>query len=97
MTDTTADWHGTRGGYTNHHCRCSKCRAAWAEYNRMYKARRTRRPLPPGDPRHGTPYGYSGLGCRCSRCRAAWAADKRKREAEKRNTRKGARHAARKK
>ncbi len=24
--------HGTSGGYTNHKCRCRRCRDAWAEY-----------------------------------------------------------------
>lgn len=30
-------WHGTRGGYTHHHCRCDECRAANAAYHRRYK------------------------------------------------------------
>lgn len=29
-------WHGTLGGYTNHRCRCDKCRAAWRAYMRKY-------------------------------------------------------------
>lgn len=31
--------HGTSGGYTNHKCRCPKCRRAWREY---IEARRKR-------------------------------------------------------
>lgn len=23
-------WHGTSGGYTNHHCKCIRCLDAWA-------------------------------------------------------------------
>lgn len=38
-----ARWHGTTGGYTNHWCRCSRCRAAMSEYN---AAARERRKLP---------------------------------------------------
>ena len=30
-------WHGTAGGYTNHRCRCSECRGAWADYMRTYQ------------------------------------------------------------
>lgn len=30
-------WHGTVGGYTNHKCKCAKCLAKWAEYNRPIK------------------------------------------------------------
>lgn len=29
-------WHGTIGGYTNHHCRCYECRRAWRGYRRRY-------------------------------------------------------------
>ena len=29
-------WHGTRGGYSNHGCRCPRCRKAHAEYMRAY-------------------------------------------------------------
>ncbi len=30
--------HGTLGGYTNHHCRCARCRKANAEYRRKKRA-----------------------------------------------------------
>lgn len=29
--------HGTRTGYTYHHCPCERCKAAHAAYNRAYK------------------------------------------------------------
>lgn len=34
-------WHGTIGGYTNHSCKCARCRLAWREYQRprMYRPR----------------------------------------------------------
>lgn len=28
--------HGTTGGYTNHGCRCKRCRKTWAKYHREY-------------------------------------------------------------
>lgn len=34
--------HGLVGTYTTYGCRCEKCRAAWREYQRAYKARRAR-------------------------------------------------------
>lgn len=30
-------WHGTLGGYTNHHCRCDGCRHAKAIYMRLVR------------------------------------------------------------
>lgn len=33
-------YHGTTGGYTNHSCRCTECKQAWAAYQRRnYRAR----------------------------------------------------------
>ncbi len=32
--------HGSTGMYSNHGCRCSDCRNAWAEYYRLYKLNR---------------------------------------------------------
>lgn len=29
--------HGTRGAYAHHRCKCQKCLAAHAQYNREYK------------------------------------------------------------
>lgn len=34
--------HGTAGGYSNHRCRCKRCRAAHAAAHRRYLASRTR-------------------------------------------------------
>jgi hypothetical protein len=31
--------HGTVGGYAGFRCRCDRCRAAWREYQREYRAR----------------------------------------------------------
>jgi hypothetical protein len=31
-------WCGTAGGYTNHHCRCARCRAANARAFQKYIA-----------------------------------------------------------
>jgi hypothetical protein len=40
-TDYAADlWHGTMSGYTNHGCRCDRCRAAKAEYTTRYRDQR---------------------------------------------------------
>jgi hypothetical protein len=33
-------WHGTPGGYTNHHCRDTCCRTAWAADARRRRANR---------------------------------------------------------
>jgi hypothetical protein len=59
--------HGTTVGYAVDKCRCDRCRAAIAEYQRT----RPRPILTPGDPRHGTANGYGNLGCRCQPCRDA--------------------------
>lgn len=34
-----ADWKHGLGGYTNHRCRCSDCRAAMATYTRVKRGR----------------------------------------------------------
>lgn len=62
-------WHGTSGGYTNHKCRCTECRAAWAVLIMKMKARRKAAPTP--DHVHGTTNGYTGYGCRCADCTRA--------------------------
>lgn len=36
----SAPWHGTRGGYENHKCRCDKCRDANATRSRQVRQRR---------------------------------------------------------
>ena len=73
-------WHGTPGGYTNHHCRCQACTAANAK--RMNSWRERHFGLEP--PHHGE-YGYNAYGCRCAVCAgdhatrmAAWRETSRK-------------------
>ena len=70
-----AAWHGTLGGYTNHKCRCDKCREANRIYNTGAKARRYASLKDPLDARHGSTNFYGNYGCRCDRCTAAWAVD----------------------
>jgi hypothetical protein len=74
-------WHGTPGGYTNHHCRCDGCRSALREYQRVKRAQRIASATP--DRVHGTANGYGNYGCRCDRCRAAWTEN----ESQRRNKR----------
>ena len=35
-----ASWHGTFGGYTNHKCRCQRCKGANAAHQRKRRAKR---------------------------------------------------------
>jgi len=59
--------HGTAARYqAPRDCRCERCRAAWREYLRAYRARfnATRAA-------HGRVATYS-RGCRCDQCRVAW-------------------------
>ena len=37
--------HGTTSSYTNHKCRCARCRAAWADYIRNRARAAGRKPL----------------------------------------------------
>lgn len=77
--------HGAIGSYTNHKCRCPKCR----ETKRLYEHRRNRRRgvRPIGDVRaeraerrqHGTLGMYTRWGCKCSLCKAAAAHNARSR------------------
>ncbi len=69
MNATQKTWHGTSGGYTNHHCRCPECSAANAIMQRETTARRKARPIP--SQVHGTANGYAAYGCRCESCRIA--------------------------
>lgn len=64
-------YHGTPGGYSNHHCRCLRCTAAWTAYCAKRKAQRRSAGLPEGDKRHGTENGYRNWGCRCEACTVA--------------------------
>jgi hypothetical protein len=69
-------WHGTLGGYTNHHCRCDRCLEAHRVYQREQSWRSGRRrpmadylaELPPRT--HGIRATYT-KGCRCEPCRQA--------------------------
>ena len=35
-----ASWHGTLDGYNNHKCHCDRCKAAYSEWKRQYRARK---------------------------------------------------------
>jgi hypothetical protein len=73
------DWHGKIGGYTNHRCRCERCRAANTQRQRDLRSGRSGRQVIP----HGTDNGYTNYGCRCQSCRQARArAKKRERESK---------------
>jgi hypothetical protein len=61
-------WHGTTGGYTNHRCRCTPCRAAHRD---NFRARRGRGHRIDGSVPHGTEGGYNNYACRCELCRTA--------------------------
>lgn len=66
--------HGESSTYTNHKCRCEKCRAAWAAYVRESHERRALALF--DDPtivQHGLESTYGNYGCRCDECRAAWS------------------------
>lgn len=69
-------WHGTSGGYTNHHCRCTDCRKAWATYFQIQTRRRAAK-VTPDDPRHGTASFYRNHGCRCADCLRAHSMQRR--------------------
>ena len=73
---TTEKWHGTAGGYSNHRCRCDRCRKAWAVEVAASKNRRAARPIPPRV--HGTQNGYGNYKCRCPECTRAWSTRNRK-------------------
>jgi len=66
---TQDKWHGTPGGYTNHGCKCDRCRMAWnAARLKRYHDRKTFALAHPGSiDSHGTLRGYN-QGCRCSGC-----------------------------
>lgn len=64
-------WHGTPGGYTNHHCKCDACKQAHAVAQARQRARRRQR-LVDGFTgfTHGAD-GYQEWGCRCDVCKTA--------------------------
>lgn len=62
--------HGTRGGYTNHRCRCTLCRAAQAMYVADYKAQHFVGPCrTPGCSRKASKAACTGYCYLCSRQR----------------------------
>lgn len=86
MTNSGSFEHGTRGGYTNHACRCEDCLAAEREYQRGRKKKRAnerqykkqharnekaKRHAKRTGFRHGTLYGYTTRACRCWDCTEA--------------------------
>lgn len=58
--------HGTTDGYSNHRCRCDRCRKANATAHAAYMARVRNEGRILG--RHGTTLSYDS-GCRCDLCR----------------------------
>jgi hypothetical protein len=63
----TERWHGTRGGYINHACRCPDCREA----NTLYHEQRRHRYWPAKTLTHGLASTYTNKRCRCPECSAA--------------------------
>ncbi len=66
-------WHGTLGGYTNHHCKCDECVAAHRAYCANARAERVAS-TPWDEIPHGTANGYNNYRCRCEPCKGAMAA-----------------------
>lgn len=62
--------HGTVNGYSNHGCRCQKCRDAWTPAVLELRHARAAK-ITPDDPRHGTYNFYVNHRCRCELCREA--------------------------
>lgn len=83
-----AHWHGTLGGYTNHRCRCTACRAAHNAYAKA--VRRGERVVESPRWRHGTLTGYGLHACRCEPCRTAWSVYYKPRTAARRTARRAA-------
>ena len=63
--------HGTRVAYDWHGCRCEKCRAAWATYQREVRAARAELVAGRTDLADGTISTYRNHGCRCQACTEA--------------------------
>lgn len=62
--------HGTLARYTNHSCRCTRCKKVAREY--MKELRVKLRATPANEIPHGLG-GYTNYGCRCSICTKAKA------------------------
>ncbi len=77
--------HGSLSTYTNHRCRCARCREAQAAAQRDARRRRAVRfAADPSLAEHGTNLAYVEWGCRCQPCteahtavKAAWRATRR--------------------
>lgn len=79
LTDPEDPRHGSVNAYTNHGCRCDRCKGANARLQRRLRVRRA--DLEPPESVHGTEGGYSNWRCRCLECGAAHnaaARDRRK-------------------
>lgn len=61
--------HGTPGGYSNWHCRCSPCTEANRAKQERWRDSRDGAPVPTHV--HGTSNGYTNYRCRCERCTRA--------------------------
>lgn len=72
LNDPDDPRHGTFNAYSNHGCRCDKCKRCNADRTKKY--RKARRSAPTPNHVHGTEAGYVEYACRCARCKAAWAA-----------------------
>ena len=75
LNDPRDPRHGTLNAYSNHGCRCDRCKAANAKYKADMRAARRSAPTPRDV--HGTDAGYREYGCRCKRCKAAHAEARR--------------------
>jgi hypothetical protein len=71
--------HGTLGRYTNHGCRCSRCKEAMRLQMVTYRAR----PISEKHLTHGTESSYYA-GCRCFSCTLARAERRHKRKKDSR-------------
>lgn len=77
MTDSTWELltnpldprHGSVNAYTNHNCRCDRCKAANARQQKAARERRRQTPYEEIPAQvHGTENGYTNWGCRCGPC-----------------------------
>jgi hypothetical protein len=67
--------HGSASTYTNHHCRCDECKAAWNAYVSKRRMQRVLLVAESGLPEgveHGE-HAYNNWGCCCNVCTAAHA------------------------
>lgn len=64
-----AQWHGTRGGYRKHGCRCGPCTEATRQAKAIEQENRLRRRVPAAI--HGRRSTYTNWGCRCEPCTEA--------------------------